>query len=458
MVDYWIGEGFIDGNKGRAENQGYEIIGNLLRSCLLMEENQETVKMHDVVREMALWIASDFGKVKENFVVQAGLQLKKAAEIEKWKVARRVSLMFNYIETIPDAPESPQLITLLLQKNFLEHISNSFFRLMPKLVVLDLSRNTDLRHLPEEISECGSLQYLNLSRTRITLLPPGLLELRKLIYLNLEYTRMVESIYGISCLTNLKVLRLFVSGFHQDPCVLDELQLLENLQTLTITLSLASILEQFLSSQSLASCTRVLRIENLNRQSSEISFVATMDSLRELHLAHSDISEIRVERKETVLPLHIQTTTPFFPNLSQVSLEFCKGLRDLTWLLFAPNLTVLRVFSASELEEVINKERAEQQNLIPFQELKELRLEKVEMLKSIHHSPLPFPCLQKILVNGCSKLRKLPLSSTSVRRGDLVIEAHGNWMESLEWEDEDTKARFLPSFKAFPESFDNDGI
>lgn len=315
--------------------------------------------------------------------------------------------MFNNVETILDAPESPQLMTLLLQRNILADISNSFFRLLPMLVVLDLSRNVRLRYLPEEISECVSLQYLSLSRTRIRLWPAGLLELTKLIYLNLEYTRMVEMIYGISGLKKLKELRLYVSGFPEDPCAVNELQHLENLQTLTITLGLASILKNFLRSQRLASSTRVLHIENLYPQSSEISFVATMDSLRELHLAHSDISEIKVERKETVLPLHILTTTPFFPNLSQVSLEFCSGLRDLTWLVFAPNLTVLRVISAIQLVELINKEKAEQQNLILFQELKELRLENVEMLRSIHRSPLPFPCLQKILVNGFSELRKL---------------------------------------------------
>ncbi|KFK28025.1 hypothetical protein AALP_AA8G462000 [Arabis alpina] len=83
LVDYWIGEGFIDGNNGRAENQGYEIIGSLVRSCLLMEENQEMVKMHDVVRELALWIASDIRKQKGNFIVQAGLQLRKMPEVEK---------------------------------------------------------------------------------------------------------------------------------------------------------------------------------------------------------------------------------------------------------------------------------------------------------------------------------------------------------------------------------------
>lgn len=64
LIDYWISEGIIDGSKGieRAENKGYEIIGSLVRASLLMEDvdwyGMDTVHMHDVVHEMALWIAS----------------------------------------------------------------------------------------------------------------------------------------------------------------------------------------------------------------------------------------------------------------------------------------------------------------------------------------------------------------------------------------------------------------
>lgn len=38
LVDYWICEGFIDGNQGRdrAVNQGYEILGTLVRACLIV--------------------------------------------------------------------------------------------------------------------------------------------------------------------------------------------------------------------------------------------------------------------------------------------------------------------------------------------------------------------------------------------------------------------------------------
>lgn len=43
LVDYWISEGFIDANDGkeRAINKGYEIIGTLVRTCLLLEEGSK---------------------------------------------------------------------------------------------------------------------------------------------------------------------------------------------------------------------------------------------------------------------------------------------------------------------------------------------------------------------------------------------------------------------------------
>nr|ACA61618.1 hypothetical protein AP5_G04.2 [Arabidopsis lyrata subsp. petraea] len=74
LVDYWICEGFINEKEGRERtlNQGYEIIGTLVRACLLMEEerNKSNVKMHDVVREMALWISSDLGKQRRNVLCE----------------------------------------------------------------------------------------------------------------------------------------------------------------------------------------------------------------------------------------------------------------------------------------------------------------------------------------------------------------------------------------------------
>ncbi|CAA7034240.1 unnamed protein product [Microthlaspi erraticum] len=92
LIDYLIGEGIIDGSEGieRARYKGYEIIGDLVRASLLMEEDgTECVRMHDVVREMALWIASELGREKEAFIVHAGVGLSEIPKVKNWNSVRR---------------------------------------------------------------------------------------------------------------------------------------------------------------------------------------------------------------------------------------------------------------------------------------------------------------------------------------------------------------------------------
>ncbi|KDO41951.1 hypothetical protein CISIN_1g037625mg, partial [Citrus sinensis] len=57
LIDCWIGEGFFgESDRSGAENQGYDILDTLVRACLLEELEDDEVKMHDVIRDMALWI------------------------------------------------------------------------------------------------------------------------------------------------------------------------------------------------------------------------------------------------------------------------------------------------------------------------------------------------------------------------------------------------------------------
>ncbi|KAL1214774.1 putative disease resistance protein [Cardamine amara subsp. amara] len=204
LIEYWICEGIIDGSEGieKAENKGYAIIGSLVCQSLLMEgfDQKGVVYMHDVVREMALWIASDF-------IVRAGVGLDEIREAKNWKVVKMMSLMDNRIGHLAGSPECLELTTLLLQRANLSKISSEFFNYMPKLAVLDLSGNS-LPKLPEEISNLVTLQYLNLSHTEIQEFSKGLQELNKLIHLDLENTSQLKSIAGISRLQNLKVLKL----------------------------------------------------------------------------------------------------------------------------------------------------------------------------------------------------------------------------------------------------------
>ncbi|KAL1214779.1 putative disease resistance protein [Cardamine amara subsp. amara] len=446
LIEYWIGEGIIDGSEGieMAENKGYDIIGSLVCASLLMsgvnEDGKVFVCMHDVVREMALWIASDLGKQKEAFIVRAGVRLSEIPKVKNWKVVRKMSLMHNKIVHLAGSHACLELTTLLLQRTKLKIISSEFFTSMAKLTVLDLSSN-EISELPEGISNLVSLQYLNLSFTGIRYLPKGLQELRKLIHLDLEYTEALGSIAGISSLQNLKVLKLYDSGFTWDLNTVDELGTLEHLEVLTARLPPDP--EQFLSSHRLMSCIRSLEIERNNLKSSRISFPEPMDMLRKLRIGvngYCSISEIKMGRKCSFL------------SLSEVRIGNCKGLRELTFLMFSPNLRSLSVYASKELEDIINKEKScEVENsemILPFPKLNCLELLNLRQLKNIYWSPLPFPCLETIRIGGCANLKKLPLDSTSGKHGEkgLIIKyEEKEWLEGVKWEDEATKTRFRSS-------------
>ncbi|CAF2115749.1 BnaC08g41470D [Brassica napus] len=72
----------------------------------------------------------------------------------------RMSLMNNKIAKIAGSPKCPKLTTLFLQGMYLKRISGGIFTCMPRLVVLDLSENSRLTLLPEEISDWKELRLL----------------------------------------------------------------------------------------------------------------------------------------------------------------------------------------------------------------------------------------------------------------------------------------------------------
>ncbi|CAF2171449.1 unnamed protein product, partial [Brassica napus] len=424
LIDYWICEGFISENKDRERtvNQGYDIIGNLVRSCLLLEEgsNKSKVKMHDVVREMALWISSDLGENREKCIVRAGVGLCEVPKVGKWRDVEKMSLMINNIREISGSPKCHKLTTLFLQGNMpLASISGKFLMCMPKLVVLDLSQNLRLNRLPEEMSGLVSLKYLDLSRTMISQLPVCLQKLKKLMHLYLEGMRNLRSINGISSLSSLRTLALL----HCNKLSFDEswkeLLLLKDLEVLTIEIVSKLVLKKLFFSR--RRCIQKVVIKDI--------------------------------REESFGFLNFPTIGQSFLNLSSVSIEGCSGLNDLTWLLFAPELVHLRLTNLSQLEEVMSKEKADRmqqvQDVIPFGKLETLVMLNLPVVESIYWTPLPFPCLREMYIELCPILGKLPLDTKSVAEVErFVIKCEAaDWIEGVEWEDEATRLRFLPSRK-----------
>nr|AAK96709.1 Similar to RPS-2 disease resistance protein [Arabidopsis thaliana] len=452
LIDYWICEGFIGEDQviKRARNKGYAMLGTLTRANLLTKVSTYYCVMHDVVREMALWIASDFGKQKENFVVQAGVGLHEIPKVKDWGAVRKMSLMDNDIEEITCESKCSELTTLFLQSNKLKNLPGAFIRYMQKLVVLDLSYNRDFNKLPEQISGLVSLQFLDLSNTSIEHMPIGLKELKKLTFLDLTYTDRLCSISGISRLLSLRLLRLLGSKVHGDASVLKELQQLQNLQELAITVSA----ELISLDQRLAKLISNLCIEGFLQKPFDLSFLASMENLSSLRVENSYFSEIKCRESETESSyLRINPKIPCFTNLSRLEIMKCHSMKDLTWILFAPNLVVLLIEDSREVGEIINKEKATNlTSITPFLKLEWLILYNLPKLESIYWSPLPFPVLLTMDVSNCPKLRKLPLNATSVSKVE-EFEIHmyppPEQENELEWEDDDTKNRFLPSIKPY---------
>ncbi|KAJ3705027.1 hypothetical protein LUZ61_008732 [Rhynchospora tenuis] len=93
-----LGLGLLDLDIFDARNiyyPGYDVIRKLLSACLLQEEGSGCVKVHDVIRDMALWIAHDEGKEKDKWVVLNGDESVLNHENIVWPRVERASLHFR---------------------------------------------------------------------------------------------------------------------------------------------------------------------------------------------------------------------------------------------------------------------------------------------------------------------------------------------------------------------------
>ncbi|KAL5803762.1 hypothetical protein ACOSQ3_030562 [Xanthoceras sorbifolium] len=462
LVDCWIGEGFLE-KASEAQNEGYHIIGFLLDACLLEEEQNDCVKMHDVIRDMALWIANDVEKEKENFFVKAGGGLIRAPEFGELKEVRRISLMENQIENLEEVPTCRNLLTLFLNSNHLKEINKDFFNCMSSLRVLNLSDNPYLTELSPGISKLSVLHHLDLSRTVIEELPEELEALEKLKCLNLEYTSQLRKLPRrmISKFPMLSVLRIQDCGsqsqaaedsalFNDGEFLMEELLALENLYMLSISLKSSHALERFFSSRKLQSCTQSLCLRSLRHSKSIQVSLADMTNLETLDILDcKHLEECRIDCAATIPRIRGPRG---FPSLEVITIRSCSRLRDLTWLVLAPNLKRIAISDCSAMEDIFRVgQLGEFQNMvgnqIPLSKLEFLELQDLKNLKSIYWSALPFPCLKEIKVMNCPKLNKLPLDSNSAKANQIVIMGHYDWWERLQWEDQAAQNAFHLSFK-----------
>ncbi|XP_050247407.1 disease resistance protein SUMM2-like [Quercus robur] len=210
LIEHLIDEGIIERMKNRqAEfDRGYSILSKLENACLLEGGNDNFVKMHDLVRDMVLQVASP------EFMVEGHLGLEDFSDEGKWREDLvKASLMYKDISTIPSnvSPRCPNLSTLLLQGNkSLKNVPDSLFEHLRRLKVLDLSY-TAIESLPNSVFSLENLTTLRLRWCENLKQVPSLAKLTALRKLDLEGTGITEVPNGLEMLVNLKFLNLNAS-------------------------------------------------------------------------------------------------------------------------------------------------------------------------------------------------------------------------------------------------------
>ncbi|CAN6700243.1 unnamed protein product [Malus baccata var. baccata] len=185
------------------------MVKKLKNSCLLQDSyDDDTVRMHELVRDVAVRISTDDQKA---FSRAYGDEVKEWPTEDFLKKCTRMSLHYCKIPRLPEVPwECPELKLLVLENDDIGHsqeIPRNFFEGMKELKVL------------------------NVTRFSIQSLPPSLESLKHLHTLCLDQCELVN-ITLVGQLTNLKILSLIHSKIKELP---KEIGQLTRLQVLDLT-------------------------------------------------------------------------------------------------------------------------------------------------------------------------------------------------------------------------------
>ncbi|XP_072969263.1 probable disease resistance protein At1g61300 [Typha angustifolia] len=501
LIECWMGLGLIKEFDyiSDAYNNGHTQIGYLTRACLLEESERivttrllrkserivPIVRMHDVLRDMALWITHDEGKNNKNKWMVFKHETPRDQQI--WSKAERITLMQSNIKALPPiatTPCSSKLTTLMLSGNrSLRELGDNFGALVA-LTYLDLSK-CGFIHFPKEICGLVQLRYLNLSHNEMPSLPEELGSLVNLKFLILRNTGIHIIPQGvIAKLKSLQVLDLFqnwiIGGLAELASTwLEELECLYDLKGLGIWVQGKSQFDKLIELFNVS--VRWLGISNLENSTSfslSTSFLGDKQiqgNLAELCFAKSNVTQyIVIEGNNDQQPtwefpalenldiykMHCLEEILWkgvLPNKLFTALRFlnvvdCDMLKSVSWILHLPCLMTLVVNNCSSMRELIaytveKEQEKEITSTTTFPHLRNIILSRLPEMVSICHSAFALPELHNISVIECPKLKKLPFRPGNIPSKLRSIKSSRGIWKGLEWEDSSVKTSLRPFYK-----------
>uniref|UniRef100_A0A2N9EX05 NB-ARC domain-containing protein n=1 Tax=Fagus sylvatica TaxID=28930 RepID=A0A2N9EX05_FAGSY len=492
LIERFIDEGLIDRMKSRqAEfDRGHTILNKLENSCLLegiidyFPHEKKCVKMHDLVRDMALQIVI----VSPRFMVEAGVGLKDIPDEEKWTEDLEKDSLSNL----------ENLTSLLLREcDKIEHVP-SLAKLTTLRSYLDLYA-PNLKRLPVgTFAKLSRLQYLVVYRSSETSIVNGeeVASLKKLetfsgqFYEVHNFNAYVKSLQvggpsnyllqmGLDDpdLTPvesdtfdkrviLKRSYLSTSRGGEDPLLLPEdieflyIQECNDVRSLCGIPSLKNATN--LKACVIKKCNGVEHVLSYYSSSSSILPLQSLESLRLAFLQNlSDLircdtafsrsppsgtlaclKEIRIYNCPNIKKLLMPGLLTCLQNLEEIHVEDCRQMVE-----------IVAAASGEDEDEVEKNKEGLGTIMFTLPKLRCLQLWDLPQLKSICPGNAVLVCdsLQDIIVRYCRKLKRIPLSlplvdgQPSPPPSLQIIKAFPNqWWESLEWDHPNAKNVLQP--------------
>ncbi|MBA0771069.1 hypothetical protein Gotri_019595 [Gossypium trilobum] len=401
-------------------DRGHAIMNKLLRNCLLEvfhgSDNERSIRMHDLVRDMALHIT----RAKPLFLVKADMGLREPPKVQEWSEdLEKVSLMWNGeledlypLEMSP--PKCPMLTTLLLPGCGIKSIPEGFFNHMDGLKILKLSLNP-IKSLPNSISNLKNLTALLLAYCDHLEYVPSLSKLRVLKELDLRATKIREVPHGMQNLLSLKYLDLKHSIVLEIPNGI--LSKLSCLQILNVS-------ETLVSGKEVGKLKKLEMVEGRFYDFQDLSMY-----LQAFH-GREEPPKYIIHMCKRPFPAAILTTKGIELGDSNISNQIMLP-RDIEEL-YAGNCTFCCHVNYPLFSSLLK--------------LKKLVLEWLPELKSICNVDAVVVCesLKWIGVRDCPKLKRMPLKLPQVPPfSPLKLRIYvkpKEWWESAEWDDPDAKS------------------